>query len=224
MERKRWTEVDAFIEARLTDDENGPRQLLAANQSAGLSPIDVSPAQGKLLHLLVRMIAARRVLEIGTLGGYSTYWMARALPEDGRIVTIEVDPRTADVARANFDRAGIAGRVDLRVGAALDVLPQLEGPFDLVFIDADKANNARYAEWALKLARPGTVIVCDNVVREGRLLDASGADPAVEGTRALFDLFAGESRLTGTAIQTVGRKGWDGFAIAIVDQTKTASG
>src|SRR5688572_30241423 len=166
MEQERWTEVDAFIEARLTDDETESRKLLAANQAAGLSPIDVSPAQGKFLHLLVRMIAARRVLEIGTLGGYSTYWMARALPDDGQIVTIEVDPRTAEVARANFDRAGIAQRIDLRVGAALDVLPQLEGPFDLVFIDADKANNARYAAWALKLSRPGTVIVCDNVVRE----------------------------------------------------------
>jgi predicted O-methyltransferase YrrM len=143
--------------------------------------------------------------------------MARGLPEGGRIVTVEVDPRTAEVARANFERAGVADRVDLRVGAALDVLPQLEGPFDLVFIDADKVNNGRYAEWALRLARPGTVIVCDNVVREGRVLDGSADEPAIIGTRALFDFLGREPRLTATAIQTVGRKGWDGFTIAVVD-------
>ena len=215
MEHDRWIAIDSFIEERLVADD-AARETLAANAAAGLSPIDVSPAQGKLLHLLVRMTGARRVLEIGTLGGYSTLWMARALSEGGQIVTIEIDARTAEVAQANFERAGIAERVELRVGAALDVLPQLEGPFDLVFIDADKANNGRYADWALRLGRPGTVIVCDNVVREGRLLNSSGSDPAIAGTRALFDLLATEPRLTGTAIQTVGRKGWDGFAIAIV--------
>jgi predicted O-methyltransferase YrrM len=215
MDQESWTAVDAYIEDRLAGD--GAQDALAANAEAGLMAIDVSPAQGKWLHLLVRMTGARRVLEIGTLGGYSTIWMARALPEGGRIVTVEVDPRTAEVARANFDRAGVADRVDLRVGAALDVLPQLEGPFDLVFIDADKANNARYAEWALRLARRGTVIVCDNVVREGRVLDEYGDEPAIVGTRALFDFLGSEARLTATAIQTVGRKGWDGFTIAIVD-------
>ena len=179
--------------------------------------IDVSPAQGKWLHLLVRMTGARRLLEIGTLGGYSTIWMAKALPEGGRIVTIELDPHTADVARSNFARAGIADRIELRIGAALDVLPELEGPFDLVFIDADKVNNARYAQWGMKLGRPGTVIVCDNVVRGGRLLDAETTDPMIVGTRDLFDLLAAEDGLTATAIQTVGRKNWDGFAIAIVN-------
>jgi predicted O-methyltransferase YrrM len=215
MDQESWTAVDAYIEDRLAGD--GPQDALAANAAAGLMAIDVSPAQGKWLHLLVRMTGARRLLEIGTLGGYSTIWMARGLPEGGRIVTVEVDPRTAEVARANFERAGVADRIDLRVGAALDVLPQLEGPFDLVFIDADKVNNGRYAEWALRLARPGTVIVCDNVVREGRVLDGSADDSAINGTRALFDFLGGEPRLAATAIQTVGRKGWDGFAIAVVD-------
>jgi len=211
-----WTAVDAFIERRLISGEVLFDEVLAANSAAGLAPIDVSPTQGKLLHLLVRMTAARRVLEIGTLGGYSSIWMALALPAGGRLVTIEVDPRTAEVARANFDRTGLADRIDLRVGAALDVLPDLEGPFDFVFIDADKANNAAYAGRALDLARPGTVIVCDNVVREGRLLDEAG-DAGVQGTRALFDLFGSDPRVRATAIQTVGRKGWDGFAIAMVD-------
>ena len=215
MDQESWTAVDAYIEHRLAGD--GPQDALAANAAAGLMAIDVSPAQGKWLHLLVRMTGARRLLEIGTLGGYSTIWMARGLPEGGRIVTVEVDPRTAEVARANFERAGVADRVDLRVGAALDVLPQLDGPFDLVFIDADKVNNGRYAEWALRLARPGTVIVCDNVVREGRVLDGSSDEPAIIGTRALFDFLGREPRLTATAIQTVGRKGWDGFTIAVVD-------
>ena len=217
MDEKSWTAVDAFIEARLIGEEEAPAAALAANRAAGLSPIDVSPAQGKLLHLLVRMSGARRLLEIGTLGGYSTIWMARALAEGGRIVTIEVDPKTAEVAQGNFAKAGVAARVDLRIGAALDVLPELDGPFDLVFIDADKANNGRYAEWALRLSRPGTVIVCDNVVREGRLVDGPADEPAIQGTRALFDLFGAEPRLSATAIQTVGRKGWDGLAIAIVD-------
>ncbi|HEY0446214.1 MAG TPA: O-methyltransferase [Allosphingosinicella sp.] len=216
MSDERWSAVDEYIEDRLIAPREAPKRALAANQAAGLAAIDVSPAQGKLLHLLVRMTGARRILEIGTLGGYSTIWMASALPADGLIVTIEVDPRTAEVARENFAAAGLAGRVDLRLGAALDVLPRLEGPFDLVFIDADKANNANYASWAVKLARPGTVIVCDNVVREGRLLGDDG-DPDVEGTRALFDLLGSEPRLSATAIQTVGRKGWDGFAIAVVD-------
>ena len=216
MSEQAWSKVDAFIEQALIGDE-APQGLLEANAEAGLAAIDVSPAQGKLLHLLVRMIGAQRVLEIGTLGGYSTAWMASALPEGGCIVTIEVDPRTAEVARENFKRAGVAERVDLRVGAALDVLPELEGPFDLVFIDADKVNNGRYAEWALKLARPGSVIVCDNVVRDGRIVDSEDADPMLVGTRALFNLLGAEKRLAATAIQTVGRKGWDGFAIAVVE-------
>ena len=216
MDPQGWSAVDAYIEEQLIQDDEALRDVLAANAAAGLAAIDVSPAQGKLLHLLVRMTGARRILEFGTLGGYSAIWMARALPPEGRVVTIELDPRSAEVAEANFERAGIPDRIDLRVGAALDVLPELEAPFDLIFIDADKANNARYAEWALRLSRPGTAIVCDNVVREGRLLDAGGTDPAVEGTRTLFDLLAGDPRVTATAIQTVGRKGWDGFVIALV--------
>jgi predicted O-methyltransferase YrrM len=217
MDDQAWAEVDAYIEQHLLRDADWGSEVLANNAASGLASIDVSPAQGKLLHILVKIKGARRVLEVGTLGGYSTIWMARALPEGGRIVTIEIDPKTAEVARANFARSGMADRIDLRVGAALDVLPQLEGPFDLVFIDADKVNNARYAEWGMKLGRPGTVIVCDNVVREGGVLDADSRDPMIVGTRALFDFFGSERRLTGTAIQTVGRKKWDGFAIAVVD-------
>jgi predicted O-methyltransferase YrrM len=216
MSDESWAAVDEYIEERLIGAQEALQRALAANAAAGLAAIDVSPTQGKLLHLLVRMTGARRILEIGTLGGYSTIWMASALPPDGLVVTIEVDARAAEVARENFAAAGLAGKIDLRLGAALDVLPRLDGSFDLVFIDADKANNANYAAWALKLARPGTVIVCDNVVREGRLLTDRG-DPTVEGTRALFELLGSESRLSATAIQTVGRKGWDGFAIAVVD-------
>lgn len=216
MDEDRWTKVDRYIEARLIDPDETAQALLAANAAAGLPAIDVSPAQGRLLQMLCTMVAARRVLEIGTLGGYSTLCLARGLAADGGIVTIEVDPVTAAVARANFERSGIAAMVDLRVGAALDVLPQLNGPFDLIFIDADKANNARYAEWALKLARPGTVILCDNVVREGQVLEGDDAEPAVAGTRALFERLGSEGSVVATAIQTVGRKGWDGFAIALV--------
>ena len=212
-----WTAVDAYIEQRLLGDAGWTKDVLANNAAGGLAPIDVSPAQGKLLHILVKISGARRVLEIGTLGGFSTIWMARALPDGGRIVTIEIDPRTAEVARANFAGAGVADRIELRVGAALDILPELDGPFDLVFIDADKVNNARYAEWGLKLGRPGTVIVCDNVVREGGVLEAESADPMIVGTRALFDLLGAEPGLTATAIQTVGRKKWDGFAIAVIN-------
>lgn len=212
-----WTEVDDYIERKLIGDAGWAEAVMANNAEAELAPIDVSPTYGKLLHILVRISRARRVLEIGTLGGYSTIWMAKALPEGGRILTIEVDPNTAQVARGNFAQAGVADRIDSRIGAALDVLPGLEGPFDLVFIDADKVNNARYAEWAVKLGRPGTVIVCDNVVRDGGVLDAETRDPMIVGTRALFDYLGGGAGLTATAIQTVGRKKWDGFAIAVVD-------
>jgi predicted O-methyltransferase YrrM len=165
------------------------------------------------------MIGARRILEIGTLGGYSTIWLARALPAGGRLVTLEASPAHAAVARGNIERAGLADVVDLRLGRALDTLPALAGeaPFDMVFIDADKPSNRDYLAWALRLARPGTVIVCDNVVREGRVADAASTDPATLGTRRMFEDLAAEPRLTATALQTVGSKGWDGFAIAIVD-------
>ena len=185
--------------------------------AAGLPAIDVSALQGKLLHLLARLAGARRILEIGTLGGYSTIWLARALPEDGQLVTLESERRHADVARANIDRAGLAGRVELILGPALDTLPTLSGPFDLVFIDADKRSNADYLAWALRLSRPGTVVVCDNVVRDGAIADPDAHDPGVEGTRRLFEMLAAEPRLSATAVQTVGAKGWDGLAIAIVD-------
>lgn len=187
-----------------------------ASAAAGLPAIQVDPLMGKLLELLVRMIGARRVLEIGTLGGYSTIWLARALPADGELVTLEANPDYAAVARSNIDRAGVGERVDLRVGPALETLPGIPGPFDLVFIDADKANQDRYLAAALERTRVGSVIVGDNVVRDGRVLGAGGDDPSIEGIRRFMDLIAAEPRLEATAIQTVGSKGWDGFALALV--------
>jgi len=220
MSQDNWDAVDAYIAERLVPDESF-EAVMAANAAARLPAIDVSPAQGKLLYLMARIIGARRILEIGTLGGYSTIWLARALPEGGRVVTLEAMPRHAEVARANFARAGVAERIELRLGLALDSLAALanEGhsPFDLVFIDADKANNPHYLDWAVKLGRPGTVIITDNVIRDGGILDGASRDEDVVGTRALFDRLSSDPRLSATAIQTVGSKGWDGFAIAIVD-------
>lgn len=220
MTKTTWTAVDDLIASRLLPADPALDGALRHNADAGLPAIDVSPAQGKLLHLLARMCGARRILEIGTLGGYSTIWLARAVPETGRVVTLELDPRHAEVARTNVAAAGLATRVDLRVGPALDSLARLRDeapePFDLVFIDADKPNNENYLTAALALSRPGTVIVCDNVIRDGAVLDASGGDPNVEGARAALAFIGGNPRLDGTAIQTVGAKGYDGFAIAIV--------
>ncbi len=220
MSRTNWTAVDRYIAGSLLPDDAGLEAALQANRRHGLPEIDVSPAQGKLLHLLARIGGARRILEIGTLGGYSTIWLARALPEGGKVVTLELDPHHAKVAEANFDKAGVSTLVDLRVGPALETLEALAGqgaaPFDLVFIDADKPNNPNYLRWAMRLSRPGTVIVCDNVIRDGAVLDASGRDANVEGARAAFAFIATEPRLDATAIQTVGLKGYDGFAIAIV--------
>jgi predicted O-methyltransferase YrrM len=212
-----WARVDSYIAERLVPADPALEAALEANRAARLPAIDVSPTEGRLLHILARMVGARRILEIGTLGGYSTIWLARALAPGGTVVTLEVEPRHAEVARANIARAGLADRVDQRVGRALDILPTLEAPFDMVFIDADKRSNPDYLAWALKLARPGAVIVCDNVVREGRVADLARDDPDLAGIRAFYDLLAAEPRLTGTAIQTVGARGWDGFAIAIVD-------
>ena len=213
--------VDAYIVDRLIANDPALDAALAANAAAGLPPIDVSTAQGKMLHLLARMAGARRILEIGTLGGYSTIWLARALPSDGRLVTCEIDPRHAATARANLDRAGVGERVDIRVAPAVDTLAAMiaagEGGFDFVFIDADKPNNVAYLTAALTLARPGATIVVDNVVRAGAVVDAASADHGVRGSRALFDAVAAEPRLTATAIQTVGAKGWDGFLLARVD-------
>ena len=216
LDKSAWAAVDAYLVERLVGDDTVLADALAANAAAGLPEIDVSPNQGKLLHLLARMVGARRILEIGTLGGYSTIWLARALPPDGRLITLEASPLHASVAQANIDRAGLADRVEVRVGPALASLPDVEGPFDFVFIDADKPSNPDYLDWALRLARPGAVIVCDNVVRDGRIADAASAAADITGTRRMFDRIAAEPRLTATAIQTVGSKGWDGFAIALV--------
>lgn len=213
-----WAAVDTYLADKLltSDDDRVPAAALARNTAAGLPAIDVSPLYGKFLALLTQIARAQRVLEIGTLGGYSTIWLARALPAGGRVVTIEALEQHADIARRNVAEAGVTDRVDLRVGAALDVLPTLQGPFDLVFIDADKRNNPHYLEWALRLSRPGTVIVADNVVRGGAVITGSDDDPDAAGVRALLQLIADEPRLTATALQTVGGKGWDGLAIAVV--------
>ena len=221
MSEKLWSEVDNYIVDKLLPVDPVMNAVLAANAAGGLPAIDVSAAQGRYLELLVRMTGAKRILEIGTLGGYSTIWMARALPAGGRVVTLEYSPKHAAVAKANFERAGVAGRIELRVGAALDSLPGIDkdglGPFDLIFIDADKPNNPGYLEWAVKLARPGSVIVLDNVIRDGAVIEAKSGDANVEGARAGFDFLGTHPRLRATALQTVGAKGYDGFAIAIVD-------
>lgn len=217
MSETTWTAVDSYISERLLSGADPVFEaILRANAAAGLPAIDVSPAQGKFLHLMVKVAGARRVLEIGTLGGYSTVWMAKALPPDGRLVTLEYSPKHAEVARENVARAGLMGQVEVRVGAALDLLPAVEGPFDLIFIDADKPNNPGYLDWAVRLSRPGTVIILDNVVRDGRVTDASSEDRNVKGSRAAFDFFHDHPRLDSTALQTVGQKGYDGFAIALV--------
>jgi predicted O-methyltransferase YrrM len=212
-----WTAVDAYLAATLIGGDPALDAALAANRTGGLPAIDVSPVQGKLLHLLARLIGARHILEVGTLGGYSTICLARALPADGRIVSLEIDPHHADVARANCDRAGVGDRVEIRVGPASNSLAALAAeagtPFDMAFIDADKPGNPAYVQAALGLSRPGGLIVVDNVVRAGRILDAGSKDEAVIGTRRLFDMIAAEPRLDATAIQTVGSKGWDGLAI-----------
>jgi predicted O-methyltransferase YrrM len=213
-----WMAVDDYIADRLIGDD--PAAALAANEAAGLPDIDVSPPQGKMLHLLARMCGARRIVEIGTLGGYSTIWLARALPEDGSIVTLEIDPHHAEVARRNVDGADVGHLVEIRVGPARASLDAMvangEGPFDLVFVDADKANNAAYVRAALALSRPGTTIIVDNVIREGQVLDEASGDERITGTRRLFEMVAAEPRLSATAVQTVGAKKWDGFLIAVV--------
>ncbi|MFF9847691.1 O-methyltransferase [Streptomyces litmocidini] len=219
-QENRWTAVDQYITETIAPADEALTAALADSTAAGLPEIAVAPNQGKLLHLLAAVQGARNVLEIGTLGGYSTIWLARALPADGRLITLEYDPAHADVARANIARAGLDEIVEVRTGAALDSLPRLEaegaGPFDLVFIDADKVNNPHYVAWALKLSRPGTVIIVDNVVRNGKVATPDPDDPAITGTREMFDLIAGEPRLDATALQTVGTKGYDGLLLARV--------
>ncbi|MFJ5834857.1 O-methyltransferase [Streptomyces sp. NPDC093089] len=222
MTNPQWTAVDHYFADTISHDDEALTAALAASTAAGLPEIAVAPNQGKLLHLLAQMQGARSILEIGTLGGYSTIWLARALPADGRLITLEYDPAHADVARANIARAGLDKIVEVRTGAALDSLPRLEaegaGPFDLVFIDADKVNNPHYVAWALKLSRPGTVIIVDNVVRDGKVATPHPDDPAITGTRAMFDLVAREPRLDATAFQTVGTKGYDGLLLARVTE------
>ena len=213
-----WSVVDAYLNGVLLPEDPIAEAILAANAQAGLPAIDVSPTQGRLLQLLVRMCGARRVLEIGTLGGYSTMWIGRGLPEDGTIVTLEVNEAHARVARANLDRAGLGDLVDIRVGESVVELPTLadSDPFDFVFLDADKRNNPRYLEWALRLTHPGSVVVCDNVVRSGDVADPDVADADARGTREFLEMLGADPRLDATAVQTVGIKGWDGFALAVV--------
>jgi predicted O-methyltransferase YrrM len=216
-----WSRMDTYIgEQLLADADPIFENVLRANAAGGLPSIDVSPAQGKFLNLLVRICGAKRILEIGTLGGYSTIWMAKGLPADGRLISLEFAPKHAAVAKDNLARAGLLEKTEVRVGAALDTLPKLAaegaGPFDLIFIDADKPNNPGYLDWALKLSRPGTVIILDNVVRDGKVTDAKSADPSIVGTRAAFDLLKADPRIDSTALQTVGLKGWDGFVIGLV--------
>ncbi len=215
-----WTKVDRYITDTLTPADPALQAALQSSAAAGLPEIQVAPNQGKLLHMLARLQDARRILEIGTLGGYSTIWLARALPHEGRLITLEVDPKHAEVARANIARAGLGDRVEIRIGAALQILPALaaeaKGPFDLIFIDADKANIPEYFTWSLKMSRPGTVIVVDNVVRGGSVIEPKSEDTSVQGVRKLFDMLAREPRVTATALQTLGSKGYDGLAIALV--------
>jgi predicted O-methyltransferase YrrM len=215
-----WDAVDRYVGEQLIGADEALEQALSASTEAGLPAIAVSPPQGKLLHLLARSISARRIIELGTLGGYSTIWLARALPPEGRVITLEADPRYAEVAGANIARAGLAEAVELRVGAALDTLPALADerpePFDLVFIDADKPNTPEYFRWALGWTRPGGLIIADNVVRDGAIVDPQGGDPGGLGARRLHELIAAEPRVLATTIQTVGLKGYDGFTIALV--------
>ncbi len=215
-----WTDVDGYIADALVEHDEALAAALSESVAAGLPAIAVSPPQGKLLALLARSIDARRILEVGTLGGYSTIWLARSLPPDGHLVTLEANPDYAKVAASNIARAGVAERVDLRVGPALDTLPPLAAedgePFDLVFIDADKRNTPTYFEWALELTRPGSLIIADNVIRDGTLIDAHSEDPAVLGGRELHEHLASEPRVSATTIQTVGLKGYDGFTLALV--------
>lgn len=220
-----WTQVDDYLCERLLAPDAVLDAALAASEAAGLPPIQVAPNQGKLLHLLALSIGARRVLEVGTLGGYSTLWLARALPADGQLITLELDPHHAAVARENFRRAGFDRLIEVRVGAARAALDGLvaaqanesSAPFDFVFIDADKPNNPHYYEAAVTLTRPGGLIVVDNVVRAGRVADADSRDAAVLGTRALFDRLHADARVTATAVQTVGSKGHDGLAVVRVN-------
>jgi predicted O-methyltransferase YrrM len=220
MSKEQWTAVDRYITDHLVPPDPALIAALETSIAAGLPTINVTPNLGKLLNLLAQMLGARNILEIGTLGGYSTIWLARALPPGGRLVTLESDAKHADVARANIARAGLAAVVELQLGLARDTLPQLaaegRGPFDLIFIDADKVSTPEYFTWALKLSRRGSLIVVDNVIRNGAVADAANADASVQGMRGFYELLTKEPRVSATAIQTVGSKGYDGFAVVLV--------
>lgn len=220
MTQTTWQAVDDYFNQLLIPPDEALEAALKASTVAGLPEIQVAPNQGKFLHLLARLMQAKKILEIGTLGGYSTIWLARALPADGRLISLEIDPKHAEVARANLARAGLSGVAEVRVGRAIDSLPQVaaegHGPFDLIFIDADKPSNPDYFQWALKLARPGTLIIVDNVVRNGAVADAASTDPNVYGARQLAEMLAAEPRVSATTLQTVGGKGYDGLALALV--------
>lgn len=218
---KLWTDVDRYLDDIVARHDAALDAALADADRAGLPSIAVSPTQGKLLHVLARTVRAKRILEIGTLAGYSAIWMARALEPGGKLVTLEFLQQHADVARKNIARAGLGAVVDIRVGAALKTLPQLEaeraGPFDLTFIDADKGNNAAYFDWAVTLSRPGALVVVDNVIRDGHVLDSASIDPNVAGVRQFHELLRTYAGATATTVQTVGAKGYDGFTIAVVN-------
>jgi predicted O-methyltransferase YrrM len=224
MSKQTWSAVDSYLDEQLVGPDPELEAALAASAAAGLPAISVTPSQGKLLQLLARSIGARRILEVGTLGAYSTIWLARALPADGRLVTLEASSQYADVARANIARAGLSDAVDLRVGAALETLPQLHAEgwdFDLVFIDADKRHTPEYFTWALELTHPGSMIIADNVIRDGAVIDFADEDPVLLGSRRLHELLAADRvegrRVSATTIQTVGAKGYDGFTLALVN-------
>ena len=215
-----WEAVENYLDKTLIPPDSALDAALADAVAANLPAIQVASVHGKLLHLLARIMGARNILEIGTLGGYSTIWMARALPDGGRIVTLEADPKHADVAQKNFARAGVADKVELRLGKALDTLPKVaaegRGPFDMFFIDANKSNMPEYFEWSLKLARKGSLIIADNVVREGAVLDAKSKDADIQGIRRFLEMVGKEKRVSGTALQTVSTKNYDGFALVLV--------
>jgi predicted O-methyltransferase YrrM len=220
MTRDLWTAVDKYICDQLVHSDSVLEEVLDVSNAAGLPPIAVTPNLGKLLYLFARIQGAKEILEIGTLAGYSTIWLARALPPGGRLISLEADPKHAEIARNNIARAGLAEVVEIRLGSALETLPQLAaeglGPFDLIFVDAEKQDNPEYFAWSLKLSRPGSVLVFDNVVRDGAVIDPANTTPSVQGIRRFNELVAAEPRVSATAIQTVGSKGYDGFAIALV--------
>jgi len=220
MTQEIWTAVDEYINGFFVPSDAALDAALAASASAGLPNIQVSPAQGKMLHVLARLVGARNILELGALGGYSGIWMARALPPGGKLLTLEASEKHAEIAKANYARAGLSNVIDLRLGKALDLLPQVaterRGPFDLIFLDANKSDMAEYFDWAVKLSRPGSVIVADNSISRGRVLDTDSDDPDVQGCRLFHERVAADQRVSATEIQTVGVKGWDGFTLIAV--------